>query len=155
MMKNRFRDMVEAYGGDPKRWPDAQREAAKAFMAAHPRIAGPILADARVLDGVLDERHATPSDNSLLMARILKAAQTTPQDRADLLVAAHDIPHEVGQGLRMPPWKSLAATLLLTTGMGFVVGQTAASSSEIDQAEALLEISANYYMSDEEFGEDL
>ena len=155
MRKNRFREIVKAYGGDPKRWPDAEREAATAFMAAHPDVGDAVLADARALDGVLDGGNLVPSANDLLMARILKAAHTTPQDRADLPIPANDIPHGAGQGLRMPPWKSLAATLLLTTGMGFVMGNAVASSSEIDQAEALLEISANYYMSDEDFGDDL
>lgn len=49
MTARRFRDILDAYGADPVRWPDGEREAARVFAAAHAE-AGAWLADARSLD---------------------------------------------------------------------------------------------------------
>ena len=73
----RFEQIVDAYGGDPQRWPDGERAAAEALMATNAEAR--VMADeAARLDGWLD--HATeagPSD--LLVRRVLKAAPTAPR----------------------------------------------------------------------------
>lgn len=53
MDAHRFGDLAEAYGGDMSRWPEADREAAAAWRAAHPRDAATILDGARALDDLL------------------------------------------------------------------------------------------------------
>lgn len=50
----RFKAIVEAYGAAPKRWPEAERKAALAFMRDNAALVGPWLDAARDLDGMLD-----------------------------------------------------------------------------------------------------
>ena len=46
---DRAAEIIAAYGGDPARWPDAERAAALAAVAADPALAG-VFAAARALD---------------------------------------------------------------------------------------------------------
>ena len=50
MTARRFREITEAYGADPARWPVNEQAAALAFMTAHADEAEPWLAAARSLD---------------------------------------------------------------------------------------------------------
>jgi hypothetical protein len=70
MTAERFIQIVEAYGADPARWPEAERAAAQAFADAHPQIAADALAAEAALDAMLGEAEAVPSD--LLERRIMK-----------------------------------------------------------------------------------
>ena len=49
----RVRQLAESYGGDPARWPEADRPGAEAWIAAHPNEARRLLDDARSLDRLL------------------------------------------------------------------------------------------------------
>jgi hypothetical protein len=53
MTPERFEALAEAWGGDVSRWPEDEREAAAAWMAAEPARAGAILARAAELDAAL------------------------------------------------------------------------------------------------------
>ena len=68
----RFVEIVQAYGADDARWPEAERENALAFAKAHDSAAQ-ILARSRELDGLLDS-HTAPAPSDLLKSRILKKA---------------------------------------------------------------------------------
>ena len=37
MNAERFASLLDAYGAEPRRWPDAERDAAQAFARADPR----------------------------------------------------------------------------------------------------------------------
>ncbi len=52
MTSERFLALVAAYGADARRWPEAERDAARAFAAADPR-ASAALAEADVADALL------------------------------------------------------------------------------------------------------
>ncbi len=52
MTKDRFTAILAAYGANPARWPEAEREAALAFLAANPRAVR--LAEAAQTDAWLD-----------------------------------------------------------------------------------------------------
>jgi len=134
MTKTRFAEIIEAYGANPARWPEEERTAAQDFAANNKNLAEKIINDARQLDQLLDTSSKQATDNNLLMARIMTAAQDTPQDG----VPANDMTTLPRRLMPTPPWKSLAATLVLTTGIGFGIGQSAAAASDIAQAEALL-----------------
>jgi len=69
MKLERFAEIIDAYGGDPLRWPEAERLAAQGLAARDPR-AGAMLAEAEALDALFDAApdHA-PGD--ALTARIL------------------------------------------------------------------------------------
>ena len=71
MTEGRFLDLIEAYGADPARWPEAERKAATAFVEAHADFAEPLLAEAQALDDRLGPAEIEPSD--LLQARLLAA----------------------------------------------------------------------------------
>lgn len=54
MNADRMRDLAEAWGGDLRRWPSAEREAAEAFARTQPDAAERALFEARQLDAALD-----------------------------------------------------------------------------------------------------
>ncbi len=72
MTETRFRAVLDAYGADPARWPEAERAAATAFLAAHPQVATALL-DAAALDQRLDAA-PTQDPSAALMGRVLAAA---------------------------------------------------------------------------------
>ena len=54
MNAQRFQDLADAYGADVRRWPEAERAAARAFMDADRHGAERLLFEARQTDLVLD-----------------------------------------------------------------------------------------------------
>ena len=73
MSIGRFEDLTEIYGGDIARWPEGEREAARALLAANRRRLGPALAAAAQLDRLLDMAPAQHPDAALL-GRLIAAA---------------------------------------------------------------------------------
>jgi len=73
MNRERFEQIVAAYGADPRRWPEAERAAAEAFAAENPDAAVLTVGEAG-LDRMLDHAAALP-DTSALAARILAQTQ--------------------------------------------------------------------------------
>lgn len=134
--KSRVLELIRSYGADPKRWPQAERQAGQTWLAENPASAKELLADATDLDQVLNTVAAPTSDTALLQARILRAAQNMAQDGASYGIAANDTAATV-----FSAWKAIAATLVLTTGMGFGVGQVATADTSYASAEALLSLS--------------
>ncbi|MDQ8028708.1 MAG: hypothetical protein REJ23_08260 [Brevundimonas sp.] len=58
MTSDRFIALVSAYGADERRWPENERDAARAFMAAEPEAARAALSEADAVDALL---HAAPT----------------------------------------------------------------------------------------------
>jgi hypothetical protein len=73
MSLERFEDLAEIYGGDIARWPEGQREAARALLAAEAGRLSPVLAAAAQLDRLLDLAPAQRPD-AALMGRLISAA---------------------------------------------------------------------------------
>jgi len=73
MTVERFADLAEIYGGDVARWPEAEREVARALLAAEPVRLEVVLADAARLDRLLDLAPAQSADAALL-GRLIAAA---------------------------------------------------------------------------------
>jgi len=69
---SRFRELVDAYGSRPHRWPEAEREPALALLAASEE-AKRICAAAQALDELLDEDPPVVASPALV-ARILSTA---------------------------------------------------------------------------------
>ena len=69
----RIRALAEAYGAEPSRWPEAERVPAQAWIAAHPGEARVLLAEACVLDNLLDA-WSLPRPAETLRTRILAPA---------------------------------------------------------------------------------
>ena len=73
MTPERFAEIVGAYGSRPDRWPQAERDAALAFMERNPDAIGELRAEASLLDGLLDSSVVAPASRELREA-ILRAA---------------------------------------------------------------------------------
>lgn len=69
----RFGALLEAYGADPRRWPEVERAGAEAFAAEHASVIAPLVREAEALDTVLTQSLAADaSSHDLLAARILR-----------------------------------------------------------------------------------
>jgi uncharacterized oligopeptide transporter (OPT) family protein len=77
MTPERFRQLTEAYGASPERWPARERDAALALVHAGDADALAALADARALDGLLDA-HAVAAPSPELVRRIVDSAPARP-----------------------------------------------------------------------------
>lgn len=73
MMYERLAYLADAYGGDLRRWPEAEREAARALVAADPRAAA-LLREADGLDALLDAAPRPAPSHALREAVIASAA---------------------------------------------------------------------------------
>lgn len=97
MQASRFEALIDAYGADPARWPDAERASALAFAEANPDLAARLTREAARLDAALAlARVEAPSP--ALMADILKSADER-------------------NGFA-PPWARLAAAIAISAGLG-------------------------------------
>ncbi|MGV9008973.1 hypothetical protein [Brevundimonas sp.] len=80
MTPARFIALTEAYGADRRRWPEAERAKADAYVAAHPDAARRAMADADTLDAQLfASRPLQPS--AALRDRVIAAATVRPARR--------------------------------------------------------------------------
>jgi len=73
MTLERFAELVEIYGAEPRRWPEAHRQAAIAFTEDHPGEAASILETARRLDEALDH-YVVPGPSAKLVRIIMESA---------------------------------------------------------------------------------
>ncbi|CAE6823573.1 hypothetical protein [Paraburkholderia nemoris] len=73
MTPERFHQIVEAYGADPRRWPQQERAAAEAWAAAHRAEAEALLADAAGIDAWLAADKVDPP-HAALQQRIIGSA---------------------------------------------------------------------------------
>jgi len=78
MTPQRFAQIVDAYGADPRRWPDAERAAAQAFAQAHPREAAAPLAAAAALDACLAADVVEPPGRALQRRIVVSADISRP-----------------------------------------------------------------------------
>ena len=76
MDEHRFREILDAYGAEPRRWPEAERAVAQAFLRDHSNAAK-WAAEAAALDAALDVTPAT-RPSALLARRILAGAPRPP-----------------------------------------------------------------------------
>lgn len=73
MTPARFIVLTEAYGADRRRWPEAERAMADAYVAANPEVARRAMGDADALDALLfASRPLQPS--AVLRDRVVAAA---------------------------------------------------------------------------------
>ncbi|AXF16920.1 hypothetical protein PQQ88_24125 [Paraburkholderia caledonica] len=78
MTPERFHQIVEAYGADPRRWPQQERAAAQAWADAHRAQADAYLAVAAELDTWLAADHVAPPDAALQQRIIGSAPRRRP-----------------------------------------------------------------------------
>lgn len=133
----RFAAMVEAYGGAPDRWPDAEREAAEALLATEPR-ARALLREALALDQLLDAV-PSPAVSAALTGRILASL---PERRRGLrAVLAELMPGR-------PVWQPLAGfafALVMGVGVGVLWPVSAPYTPGADSENALMAEDENLF----------
>jgi hypothetical protein len=125
MTEDRLPTLLEAYGADPARWPEADRHAGAAL--ANRRDLADALAEARRLDGQLDAYRA-PEASARLRQAILDRTRQVPQERRLSLAfwLADMMP------LR-PLWPNLAS-LSLALLLGLAAGFSDLGTTEADAA---------------------
>lgn len=77
MTPERFHQIVEAYGADPRRWPSQERSAAQAWAQLHRAQADALLAGAADLDAWLAADKVDPPGLAL-QQRVIGAAPVRP-----------------------------------------------------------------------------
>lgn len=108
MDRERFKAILAAYGADPRRWPEHEREAAQAFAAQ----AGPALREAQAIDALLNLAPAPAPPSELLVARLTRSAR---------------------RGIDIRPLLALAACAVFGLLVGVNAGLNASPEGEIDQ----------------------
>lgn len=92
MTPARFIALIEAYGADRRRWPEAERATADAFVVQHPDMAGQVLSDADDLDALLfASRPLQPSTalrDRVIAAAIVRAPRKSWLSRLGLAMGA-------------------------------------------------------------------
>jgi hypothetical protein len=137
MTPERFEALAEAWGGDVSCWPDAEREAAAAWMAAEPTQAGVILARAADLDAALAAY--APARPSLGLAERIAAGAPKPRARR----IGWLLPAGMGAGLAA----ACAAGMIL----GAQLSAAAAAASDDAVVAAMADEDVGFYL-DEDAG---
>lgn len=121
--ETRVRAILAAYGAEPARWPEKEREAVRAFLAAHGSNVADAAAEAREIDAALALAlaPAPAAPSAELAARVLASAPNVVPLRA----------RRIG-GFGMRAVAALAACAVL----GVVLGFGSVSSDVGDAAEA-------------------
>jgi hypothetical protein len=73
MTPERFHQIVEAYGADPRRWPMRERAAAEAWASSHRAEADAVLSDATTIDAWLAADKIDPP-GAALQQRVVERA---------------------------------------------------------------------------------
>ncbi len=112
MTLDRFEDLAGLLGPDLARWPEAERGAAQAFMAANPQAARAALAQASALNDLLESARDAVPGLALYDAVIASAP------------AAHDA---------APRWSAMAAAAALLVGVsaGWLTTEAPQSDDEV------------------------
>lgn len=74
MNRERFEQLLEAYGADRARWPAEERAAAAEFAMRHAKELAGLMDAARALDAALGAARGDAVDTSALAAKVLAAA---------------------------------------------------------------------------------
>lgn len=133
MTLGRLRNLIAAYGGNPARWPLAERPAAEAFLARSPE-ARAALADAEPLDTLLDAVPALSPSPALRaavladMPRMARASRIGWWDGARSLLA---------EFAGLPAVRPLLIASLM---LGLFAGGYLGTESDSDSGSDLLEL---------------
>jgi len=126
----RVLDLIEAFGAEPGGWPEAERDAASALVAAEPDTFAQALSEARALDQIL-LAEAVPEPGEDLAAAILANAPIASPERKSVLGALSSALFP--RGAKWPAGAALASLV-----MGLVGGYAYASGGAgYDQADAV------------------
>ncbi len=112
---DRFRELMEAYGADPQRWPDIERAGGEALLAQN-ADAATLRRRAAALDALLDR--ATLPASAIDAERLIASVTAQPQHTAEI-VTLRPARKPAGGGF----WLKVAS-LAAAAAIGFLVGVT-------------------------------
>lgn len=137
MTPERFSTLLDAYGGDPRRWPAAERGAALAHLARTPAARAEQAAALR-LDALIDRLE--PAAGAPDPARLAALAAATAQERPGRVLALRPKPRRPRFGWAWARAGALAAAGIagLVVGMGNVTdgAQRATGASALELLDA-------------------
>ena len=81
MTPERFRTIVDAYGADPRRWPDEERAAAEAWAHLHRIEVDALLAESAGLDAWLASHTVAPPERAFVDRIVAAATAPVPVRR--------------------------------------------------------------------------
>lgn len=140
----RLQEVLDIHGAEPRRWPQAEREALHALVARDP-AARKAVAEAAALDRLLAK--APPADAARiadLSQRILAATAPSPVMRT----GAHPVPRTPVRRWAVPA--ALAASLML----GIVVGSAGWAPETIQEFAGLTGVSSDLPASEDITADD-
>ena len=117
MTSERFLALIAAWGADARRWPEGERMAAQAFIAANPEIARAALAEADAVDALL---HLSPAPrvSMVLQDRVIaSAAETGLKARREGRRWLDRLTFVLGAGWAAAACAGVVAGVMLTTHM--------------------------------------
>lgn len=123
--------LIDAYGSDPQRWPERERQAAMALLAVSPEAQGRLREAARI-DRLLAVRLPELEPSAALRNRIL--AQALPQPRAAAnwrMQVADALDLLFPRGRATPQFAVLALALAIGIGAGLANVDLDAGSSDL------------------------
>ena len=115
MTSERFLALVDAWGADARRWPEAERAAARAFAAANPGIALPALAEADAADALLHASRVAPPSMILRDCVIASAAGAGLKARREGRRWLDRLTLALGAGWAAAACAGVAAGVIMTT----------------------------------------
>jgi hypothetical protein len=115
MTAERFLALIEAYGADARRWPDAERAAALAFAEARPEVARAALVEADAVDALLQEARAPAVSASLRDRVIASAAQAGLKARREGRRWLDRLALALGAGWAVAACAGVAAGVMMTS----------------------------------------
>jgi hypothetical protein len=133
MTEDRLIELIEAWGADPSAFPEVERAAARAMLAAQPARFAAVIAEVRALDAALAR-----------LPEILPSAALT-----EALIASAPRARPATGGFRVPkffPWAPASGLAALAAGlfMGVMVAPAASASSDTSEVESVLEHALGY-----------
>ncbi|MEM5517863.1 hypothetical protein WNY37_12975 [Henriciella sp. AS95] len=140
MTDERLLALIETYGAEPMAWPEDERDAATAHLAADPLRFETALQDARLIDAAftIDD---TPEMPAGLTERVLAAAPEAAATSKGFgsRLRAIIMPH----GARWPAGAALASLMMGLVG-GYATAATAASEEYPTTAETVVYTALGY-----------
>ncbi len=126
MSPQRLNEIIAAFGSEPSRWPQAEREAAQAALAAADTV---LLREAAALDAALDAWRV-PEPAPDLAARILEQSRSIAQ-AGSRRSAVTSFLHSLFGPSMAPQLAGLAVALVIGFAIGFAgLGQTTEAQAQ-------------------------
>ncbi len=135
----RFREILEAYGADSKRWPQDERAEAISYMLDHATRVQPWLDEARATDGLLNilsetDRQSLEDSRSLHWQTLEHLARRMPEEAGNVVV----LKPRAGAAVRQPVLWAAAGMAACIAGAIFGITFSLSTLADV-RAQAVLE----------------